>query len=449
MTSKFIHKGEWKLPTDENWTNGTLEFDIEQGTSLELFGTFNPSFLDRENQKIILGKTTNGDITLIDCIYRGNKSIHNGVIIGKYEPLIILEGHHFTNISKIKFSQVIFRVFNLFQWLNLSGLDVNIKNQSKSYEIEYEEIQKIEFNLSNNCKGKITFDGPITTNGPYNAIELQEEAYITLDYSEQEYYKTILGDISKIVGFITLVTFEQSYPKRIVFRDNEYKTETKHSNYNKYINCYYEHTNYNKKHKLRNRGQHLVGYQDISSNFPLIIAKWFSLYNDTQEVIFLVLNYFKDKYRFTTDKFIDTVRAIESYHRIHYNNNRIPKDEFDNLVSTILDQVKLDNEDYTWLKQRLIGNEPNLKLRIEDLFEKHSNDFILSKISKINVFARQTTDSRHYYTHYDPKGKKKALEGIELSEITQINRAIIITCLLNHIGIDSEYLNDGLKYNLD
>ena len=250
MTSKFIHKGEWKLPTDENWTNGTLEFDIEQGTSLELFGTFNPSFLDRENQKIILGKTTNGDITLIDCIYRGNKSIHNGVIIGKYEPLIILEGHHFTNISKIKFSQVIFRVFNLFQWLNLSGLDVNIKNQSKSYEIEYEEIQKIEFNLSNNCKGKITFDGPITTNGPYNAIELQEEAYITLDYSEQEYYKTILGDISKIVGFITLVTFEQSYPKRIVFRDNEYKTETKHSNYNKYINCYYEHTNYNKSTNL-------------------------------------------------------------------------------------------------------------------------------------------------------------------------------------------------------
>lgn len=448
MTSKFEHKGEWKLPDDENWINGTLKFDIEQGTSLELFGTFNRIFFDRDEQKIILGKTTNGDITLINSWYRSTKTNHNGIIIGKYTPSIILEGHHFIESSKIKFSKVIFRVFNLFQWLNLTGLEVNIKNQAKSYEIQYDEIPKIEFNLNENCNGKITFDGPITTDGPYNSIELQEAAYVTLDYIVKEHYESILGDISKITGFFTLVTFEQSYPQKIVFSDDEYKRETLSLQNNKYINCYYEHTNYNKKHKLRNRGQHLVCFDDISIKFPSIIKNWYKLYDDTQEVIFLILNHFKDKYRFTNDKFIDTLRALESYHRIHFNNDRIPKNDFEKLVSTILNQVKLDEQDLTWLKQRLMGNEPNLKLRIEELVDKHSNEFIRYIIPKVNKFARITTNNRNYYTHYDIRKKKTALKGKELSELTRQNRAIVISCLLNHIGIDSKHFEDGLKYNL-
>ncbi|VXC20768.1 ApeA N-terminal domain 1-containing protein [Maribacter litoralis] len=448
MTSKFEHKGEWKLPNDENWINGTLKFDIEQGTSLELFGTFNQPFFDRDEQKIILGKTTNGDITLINSWYSSTKTSHNGIIIGKYTPSIILEGHHFTESSEIKFSKVIFRVFNLFQWLNLTGLEVNIKNQSKSYKIEYDEIPKIEFKLRENCEGKITFDGPITTNGPYNSIELKEAAYITLEYSKSEHYELILRDISKVIGFFTIVTFEQSYPQSIVLSDDKYKRKTFSLERNKYIKCFYNHTSYNKRHRLRNRAEHLVSFEDISTEFPKIIENWYNLYEDTEEVIFLILNHFKDKYRFTNDKFIDTVRALESYHRIHFNNDRIPKDEFEKLVSNIITQVKLEEQDLNWLKQRLMGNEPNLKIRIEELVEKHSNDFIEHNVPKVNKFARITTENRNYYTHYDIRKKKNALKGKELSELTRQNRAIIISCLLNHIGIDSKYFEDGLKYNL-
>jgi hypothetical protein len=66
MTSRFEYKGEWKLPADENWVNGTLIFDPDFGTKLELFGTFNPFIFDRESKEIIIGRTTEGKITLID-----------------------------------------------------------------------------------------------------------------------------------------------------------------------------------------------------------------------------------------------------------------------------------------------------------------------------------------------------------------------------------------------
>ena len=39
----------------------------------ELFGTFNPSFLDQSSKEIILGKTNHGEVTLIDNWYRTKK----------------------------------------------------------------------------------------------------------------------------------------------------------------------------------------------------------------------------------------------------------------------------------------------------------------------------------------------------------------------------------------
>ena len=138
MISKFKIKGEWKIPDKDEWINGTLIFDPEFGNKLELFGTFNPFIFDRKSQKIILGKTTDGDFTLIDNWYRGKKQVNNGITIGTYKPIIILRGHHFNELSSIKFSHVKFSTFNLFQWLNLSGLETNISKPLTSYEIKYD-----------------------------------------------------------------------------------------------------------------------------------------------------------------------------------------------------------------------------------------------------------------------------------------------------------------------
>ena len=448
MTSRIEYKGEWKLPTDENWVNGTLVFDPDLGSKLELFGTFNPFIFDRSSKEIILGKTTEGEITLVDNWYKGKKQIHNGITIGTYKPIIIIQGYHFNELSSIKFSQVTFRAFNLFQYFNLSGQEYDIKNQAKSYKIEYDEIPSIDFLLNDNCNGQITFDGPLTIGGEYNEIEIKEEAYVSLNYDSEEDYGQILVDISKVVDLVTLLSFEQSFPTFITFRDAQFTEDINGFEQKKNIYCFYEHGNYGKNYKLRNRGQHLVGYENISEKFPTIIENWFKLYEDTEEVIRLVLKYFKTKYKFSSDKFIDVVRALESYHRIHVNNERLPKEKFDNLVSTILSQTDLNEDDSTWLEQRLMGNEPNLKVRIEELILRNQTDFISTKIEKLNRFCRQSTDSRNYYTHYDPKKKKKALKGRELSELTNINRAIVISSLLNHIGIESEFYEDGLNYNL-
>ena len=447
MISKVEYKGEWKLPTDDNWVNGTLKFDPVLGSVLELFGTFNPGIFDRNSKEIILGKTTEGDVTLVDNWYRRKKQIHNGITIGTYKPILIFQGHHFDDLSFIKFTNVTFGIFNLFQYFNLTGQKYDIRNEARSYEIKYDEIKQIDFLIDDNFKGEIFFDGPLTIGGNYNEIELKEEAYVRFNYKYEKSYEQILVDISKLVDLITLLTFEQSFPTFITFENFKLTERINKLEKSKKVYCFYEHANYDKKHKLR-KGGHLVDYENILKSFPEIIQSWFKLYEDTEQVIRLILKYFKTKYKFSPDKFVDVVRALESYHRIHLNNERLPEKKFNELVATILEQTDLNDDDSIRLQQRLLGNEPNLKNRIEELVKKNPTEFISTKIEKFNKFCRQTTDSRNYYTHYDPKKKKKALEGRELSNLTNLNRAIVISCLLNHIGIESKFYEEGLRYNL-
>lgn len=58
---------------------------------------------------------------------------------------------------------------------------------------------------------------------------------------------------------------------------------------------------------------------------------------------------------------MDTIRAIENFHRIDHNNERIPLEKFQLLVNQILTEVNLNIEDKEWLEGRLKGNEPSLK----------------------------------------------------------------------------------------
>lgn len=449
MTSKIEYKGQWKLPDGEEWINGTLSFDPEYGGKLELFGTFNPNFLDQSSKEIILGKTDNGDITLIDNWYRTKKvTTHTGVTIGIYEPIKIIKGHHFKKETEINFRKVIFKPFNLFQWLAKTGQNHAFRNHSRSYSLNYEEVPRIEFELNENCKGYISFDAPLSLNADYNAVNFREEAYVNLIYSDKVNFSKIIEDVTIFVQLITLLTFEQSYPIDITLKDQDYTTEQGRFKEEKFVKCFYRTTFYSQKHKLRNQDQHIVRYSEIEPDFPKIIQNWFNLYHKMEPVIILMLHHFKSKYLFSSDKFMDSIRALESYHRQNFNNERIPIEKFDKLVADIKSQVDLSEDDEKWLSSRLIGNEPSLATRLKELVNTNQNEYIIEKIKDLNKYCHKATSSRNYYTHYTKELEKRALKGSKLSELTRTNRGLLFSCILKEIGIENEHFEKGLKYNL-
>jgi hypothetical protein len=444
MTTKFEHKGKWRLPNNPEWINGTLTFDPENGSELELFGSFN-NFLDNSTKEIIIGKTTNGNITLVDNWYKGCKNVHEGKItIGKYNPQLVFIGQLFEHKDEIKFNRIIFKVFNLFQWLSLSGQNVNIIDESKHFEIKYKEIPQIDFKLKENCNAKISFDSPISSKIENNIVNLYEEVYVTFDYKKSEKYLEILNDVNNFISFITIATFEQSYPLSLAFQDDRFIKKTGYTDRLEFIKLHYSNRNYNSNLKLRYQGEHIVMFKDIESKFSKIIENWMNLFSDFESVIILILRYFKNKFLFTEEKFIDVIKAIENFHRIEYNNERIPIKELDILIENILSQVNLNGDDLKWLESKLIGNEPNLKHRIKELINNNKNKFTNDNSKNLKRLYYHATNSRNYYTHYDNEKKASALDGKELYDVTTKLFGLLISCFLNKIEIEPKDYEENL-----
>lgn len=448
MIETFEIKGEWKCSSCDEWLKGSLSYNKESGAELILHGTLNPYLFDSSSKEIILGKTTDGEITLIDSWYNGS-TIHNltEITVSKYRPSIILVGHLFTTNKSINFNRVTFKLFNLFNWFALTGKSVDFLQDGSSYSVKYEKISENSFPLNDNCNGKFSFDGRLNLDPKINKSEINEEVSVTLEYLKAVNYKLIIDDIFKFVRFITLFTYEQSYPVSITFKNNDIKKTKSRVEYLKSISCIYQNSFYDKKHKIRLHFEHLVKYENISNELPKILQKWFQMNDEIEDVILLLINFFKNKYRFSSSTFMDCVRALESYHRGYYDNNRIPEKKFNELVDSILEQVKLETDNKKWLKQRLMGNEPNLRNRIKDLLEQNKNEFTVS-IPKVSKFYQDATTSRNYYTHYDQKSKSKALSGKELSELTYQLRGILISAILTDLGLKKDQFEEGLRYHL-
>ena len=185
-------------------------------------------------------------------------------------------------------------------------------------------------------------------------------------------------------------------------------------------------------------------FKDIESKFSKIIENWMNLFSDFESVIILILRYFKNKFLFTEEKFIDVIKAIENFHRIEYNNERIPIKELDILIENILSQVNLNGDDLKWLESKLIGNEPNLKHRIKELINNNKNKFTNDNSKNLKRLYYHATNSRNYYTHYDNEKKASALDGKELYDVTTKLFGLLISCFLNKIEIEPKDYEENL-----
>ena len=344
MVEAKEYSGKWRILNSNIWFDGFLTFSPELGAKLKIFGSFKEHHND-STKKLIIGQTNEGDLTLLNSYHR-KTSTGNSIVTETYEPSIIFEGICALEETQLSFCSTIFRAHNLFQWFDLSGLKItNEGGNSKSYSIDYKSNENIDFYFGEVDSGYISFDAPLTTNGINNRIELFEQSYVTFEYSKPTNYFKILTDISKFISFLTLVTFEQSFPLNIILLDETETSKRKEGKVFESVKCIYKHTKYNEKHKIRKSWYHLLSYNDISKSFPEIIMNCFNVYHEMDSVITLLTNFFRNKYLFSEERFMECIRAIESFHRINYENRKLPKNKYKELVSQVITNSNLKNDD--------------------------------------------------------------------------------------------------------
>ena len=114
-------------------------------------------------------------------------------------------------------------------------------------------------------------------------------------------------------------------------------------------------------------------------------------------------------------------------------------------LETILSTVGFEEQEKKWLKGELqYSNELKLKERLVDLILTHNNQYIQMNITDSNTFCRDVVNTRNYNTHFSSYMKKKSLDGKELFDITQVLTGLLISCVLNYIGVENSIFEERL-----
>lgn len=438
MIQNFKYTGIWFLPENEEnadtHTTGTLTFDINSKANLELLGVLKADD-NLEQLELILGLTSDGKkITLYKSFEYSRTISFPGLETSKYQPNYVLIGHHFKKTEDLVFYTVTARFKNFELWINKYGFDLNANFEI--YQVQYALPKQIHFKINDNTKGRINFSFSAPFRAKIQKVTIEQKSELIIENNTAKPFLQIIDDLMYFQNFLTLGTFETAYPFSISLVLNETdKVEVFYKPNFNYIENEKKHIN-----------DFLFCFADIEENFENIITKWYKLKEEIEPIIYLLLDSFFNKGKFTENRFLNIVQGLETFHRRFKLNEVRPKKEHQNMIKEILDCVEEPNK--AWLSERLhFSNEPTLHNRLSDLLEFLKIETIDKIVPDKAQFIKDTKNSRNYYTHYDVSTEKKALKNSQLFILTEKLRVILIASVLIETGFSIEQIDALFKKN--
>jgi len=447
MVQNEIFKGNWRLPGSAHNCSGTLTYDPIEGAHLELHGAF-AGTLPYSKTEIVHGQTLDGAITLLNVNWRNSTSSQpSGTAVTTYTVVYIFVGHLFDSIEEIRFREVSFTLFNLLEWVNATAVDQ--QSDQEHYKLDYNKPSPIPLACYDGCSGRIEFALSHSANFGLFDVTIKQRATIKLSYGEAKPYREIIEDSLTFQGLLTLCTYEQSYPLEIRLQDDALQetigSGIRRRTIPRTIRLIYRSPFVNPAHKSRPFYQHLVKYEPIASSFQSILPKWFSVSKELEQSLDLLLRSFANKYDFTIEKFMDIAKAIELFHRQRFPNGILPNEEFKKRKKRFL-LDDLTPEEKQWIQKIMEhGNEPTLFQRLQTLLDTYAFPYFDKRVPDREVCCRQAKDNRNYYTHYNKRLKKVALNGKELFDLTENLKLILLTAILNSIGIETAVFEESIQ----
>lgn len=460
MTEKFKITGEWFIPTNtENRIHGILSFDPIEGTELELFGSllgdkFQPEFT---NQEIILGITNNGEqITLYSCTmtkFEGSAvfaKVESGKPLTIYSVEYLLNGLHVKDSAELVFNQISSDIFNLGEWIGISGFDqINnffIDTSKKDItKIEYKLPENIEFQINNNTRGKFKFRVKQSDHTRYQkAVTVSQNVEFQVISDNEKSMSELLKELFIFQNFLSLALYKSTYPLSITLSGEKHKKEYSNGEfYQKAIKLYLSSRNFKSNEKPRSDMEMIFSYWKIKSDFSAIINNWYSKYEKLEPAFDLVFEQFYNGNVFSINTFLNLAQSAETFHARIHNHTKIPREKYKEMKEDIL---KITPDKYhTWLTDQFkFGNNLNLHSRLTELVDKYSNNILDRIIGDKSIFVLNVKRSRNYYTHYSKDEQKKALKGAELYYLSEKLKILLVCSFLIEVGFDRDKLSKSL-----
>jgi len=451
MIEQFKYKGIWWLPDkDEETIAGTLSFDPNEGTVLDLMGSFQKigdanRIFDPE---IILGSVSGGkDVTLYECFRTKSTVNSGGLSTSSFNIDEAFIGVHFKEKEDIRFRKLSINYSYLDEWVNISGFDLQHFFNKKEVVIKYKQPESIRANIGENYK--ISID--IRATGRISSImqkeaSIKERTYITVEALQEESYDEYLRIVRQIQTFLSLGIMEPVNPLTVQGTTEMNKQVMKGKAYYPPVEIYHRLRDIPKVPKRLLRFDMLFTFKDISDKFEVLLKNWFDKMDLLEPVYDLYFGSLYNPRMHLAHQFLNAIHAIESYHRRIRHGKYLLDADYEEIRGVLVEAIPADakKEFRDSLKSRIeFGNELSLRTRLKQIIDKHRVVFT-ELIGDKNIFVNTAVDTRNYYVHWLKERKESVATGRDLFYLTQKMRILLEISLLTELGFRTEEIKNLL-----
>ncbi len=452
----FEYKGLWWLPErPENTVTGTLRYTSSEGILLELVGSFNEikDVGKMLSPEIILGISSDGKpITLYKCFEKSSVLSSPGLQTSLFYVSLVFVGAHFQDAKDIKFNSMSVYYSYLDEWVDISGFKKEYLGQGKELVIKFQLPEPIRADISDTLTLAIIFKATECCDPFFlKQINIKQKAEIKIEVSEDTSFEELEKIIYHIRNFLTIATMKSVQVLNIKGTTKINEEMIDNEVCRPPVEILYRQLGMPEGQETLHSSEMFFTYTDISDRFEYFLKNWLK---DSTLLEAVYNPYFAMLYNprmYIEDRFLNLVKAIESFHKYKYDGKYLPDEEYkpiyEALINTIPKEAQKDLKDK--LEEYLrYGNEFSLRKRMKHIIDKY-RDVVDIFIKDRKSFIEKVVNTRNYLIHRNWQLREHTASGEELYHLTQKLRICFETCLLSQLGFNSLEIRNLFIRHLD
>lgn len=440
----------WLPGKTENRLPGILRIAETGGATLDVTGIFGDTIAalndTTSDLNRIVGIIENGDlVTLEHCLYKNRNISFGGISKSTIYANFVLSGVQYDEGELITFSKLNFSVEGLDEWLMVSGLRVEHSQDYRNASIHFTPPKEIAIQLPDGVRLAFTFGWTLPGAPIITEAKITQKAYISLTSSSLRAIEDFLAIVFKINNFLCFASDETvSLDSATAYSYEITRSMSDGKKQDVPIKIYYESIPLSEIKPKIHWHRMLFHYGDIATQLETVLNNWLNNYEASEPAFNLYFASKSGAHRYLDGRFLSLAQGIETLHRRNSKETLMRKNEFDDLVATILKGCPIEKE--KWLKTKLeYANEIPLRQRLRQMLEPFVNLYGDPKQRK--HFIGKVIDTRNYLTHYDKKLSQKAAGEEELWKLCMKLEGLFQLHFLRLIGLSGESINTLTKNN--
>lgn len=398
---------------------------------------------------LINGKTINGaEICLIDCIRTSTNTRLGVEEVYGFQAKYMLQGVTFENKEKALFSKMQMCLPRIIKWGSVSNY-LKPKIGDRETLIGLNNLKPIKIY---DCK-EYTLSYDLICNYPFDLIKeeitLKQVPYLVVESKSLHSLDWFIEIIIKMKRLIEIAMGSQLQFHEMIVESPEVRLEFEFDDgftQNKPIEVVHSLA---QPSKTNDKIDNEAGIKFLFTLDELVHRANFSQWQTNAYRLEPIIElYIDDLYNLELSPsrhFLNMIQALETYHSRFICNGTLTdyKERVENLIRERPEAYKQKDRDFFLKGSR--GNMISLRSRVADLvFANYEFRFYISDWS-YDDFLKVITDTRNYYTHYNPKKEEKALKGDKLIIAYHILQNMLEYYILKELSFEDSFIHERIN----